>query len=264
MLDVAWVCNVHDPEGRLTESLRPHLPSFSRIYSGMYVVYTVATHEDMLEELREHGCVVELQRGGGVGVEFIGDARRQALRASVRNGHRHSHFVEIDRIVMWEETHPDELRDIVELIPKHDFLVVGRTEGAFETHPRSQAETERWANKVCSLLVGREIDITAASRGISREAAEIVLRYSKARYAETDSEWPIIIHRRSQMPIEYVEVDGLEYEDWMRYREEVERAGGLEEWKRGIDGNPERWMHRIRCAKGIAETAISTYDALTA
>ena len=262
MLDVAWICILHDPKGNLTELLRRHLPLFSRLYSGMYVVATTDTHEDLVEELKGHGCVVEIQKGGGLGLEFVGDARRQALRASVRNGHQHSHFVDIDRIIRWEETYPDELREVVKLIPKHDFLIIGRTERAFDTHPRSQVETEKWANKVCSLLIGREIDITAASRGISKEAAEMILKYSKAKYFETDSEWPIIIHTKSQIPIEYVEVDGLEYEDWIRHRKEVERAGGLEEWKKEIDENPARWMHRIQFAKWIAETAISTYNFL--
>jgi len=264
MLDVAWISILHDPSGVLTEHLRRHLHSLSRLYSGLYVVATHATHEDSIEELVGQGCVVELQKGGGVGLEFAGDARRQALRLSVRNGHRHSHFVDLDRIIRWEEKYPDELREVVKLIPKFDFLVIGRTERAYNTHPRTQMETEKLANKVCSLIVGREIDITAASRGISKEAAEIILKHSKAKYFETDSEWPIIIHCKSQMPIEYVRVDGLEYEDWMRHREEVERVGGLEEWKREIDENPARWMHRIRFAKGIAETAISTYNALTA
>ena len=195
-----------------------------------------------------------------MGYEFISDARRQALRTSVRNGHQHTHFLDIDRIIRWEETHPEELREVIKQIPRHDFLVIGRTRRAFDTHPRSQRETEKWSNKVCSLLLGREIDVTAASRGISKRAAEILLKYSKARYCETDSEWPIIIHCKSEIPIRYIEVEGMEYEDWIRHKEEVERAGGLEEWKRKIDENPKSWMHRIRFAKGISETAISTYN----
>lgn len=263
MFDVAWVSNIHDPSGSLLDHLRRYLPNFSRLYSGMYVVATTVTHRDLVKELKMQGCVVEFQRGGGAGGEFISEARRQALRASVRDGHKHTHFVEIDRIIRWEETYPDELREVIKQIPRHDFLVIGRTKRAFDTHPRSQSETEKLANEVCSLLIGREMEITVASRGKSKKAAEIILKYSKAKYCETDSEWPIITLRKSEIPIGYMEVDGLEYEDWIKHNEEVEKAGGLKEWKNDIDRNPERWLHRIRTAKRISEVAISTYNMLT-
>jgi hypothetical protein len=112
------------------------------------------------------------------------------------------------------------------------------------------------------LLLDREVDITAASRGISLDAAELILRYSKARYFETDSEWPIIIRCMSDMSIGYVEVDGLEFEDWLKHPKEVEDAGGLENWKRSIDESPEAWLRRMRYALGIAETALSTHKEL--
>jgi hypothetical protein len=78
-----------------------------------------------------------------------------------------------------------------------------------ETHPRSQVETKRLANRVCSLIIGQEIDVTAASRGLSHEAAALILRYSKAKDIGTDSEWPIIVHYKSDTLIRYVETEGL-------------------------------------------------------
>jgi hypothetical protein len=45
---------------------------------------------------------------------------------------------------------------------------------------------------VFSLILGRDMDITDASRGISRNVAETILRYSRGRFF--DSEWPIILH----------------------------------------------------------------------
>lgn len=263
MFDVTLACNIHDPDGRLRKYISRYIPRLSKIYSGMHIVVTTATDSDLIEELEKQGVVIHSQEGKGVGAEFIGDARRQALRASLKTSHGHTHFADFDRIIRWAETYPEELRSIVESIPEHDFLIIGRTKRAFNTHPRSQTETEKLPNKVCSLLLGREVDITAASRGISKRAAEIILRYSRSRFCETDSEWPIIIHCKSELSIGYVEAEGLEYEDWRRYREEVKKAGGLEKWKGEIDGDPDRWMHRIRYVKAISETAISTYYALT-
>ena len=79
-------------------------------------------------------------------------------------------------------------------VPGHDFLVLVRTRRAMDTHPRNQTETEALANKAFSLILGRDMDITAASRGISRDAAETILRYSRGRFFDSDAEWPIILH----------------------------------------------------------------------
>jgi hypothetical protein len=64
------------------------------------------------------------------------------------------------------------------------------------------------------------------------------------------------------MPVGYIEVDGLEFEDWLKRADEVEKVGGVEAWKRSIDEDPAAWLHRIRFAEGIVETAISTYREL--
>lgn len=262
MADVSLISVIHDPDGGLIKPIRLRVSHLARLYQGMYVVATQTTDNRIIEELERNGCVVEFQRDG-VGTKFIGDARRMALSASVERGHAHSHFADMDRILHWVDAYPNELRSIIQNISHHDFLVIGRTRRAMNTHPRSQLETEGLANTVCSLLLNREVDITAASRGIFLDAAELILRYSKARYCETDSEWPIIIRCKSNMSIGYIEVDGLEFEDWLKRPEEVEKAGGLENWKRSIDENPEAWLHRMRSALGIAETALSTYNDLT-
>jgi len=262
MQDVALALNMHDPIGSLKNFIPTYFPLLSKTYSGMYVVATSATDATTIEELEKFGVSVELQEGGGVGLEYIGDARRQALRSSVRNGHSHTHFIDIDRLIRWLQTYPDELNSIVKQIPSYDFLIIGRTQRAFDTHTRCQMETERLANKVCSLILGQEVDITAASRGLSKGASETILKYSKARYVETDSEWPVIIHCCSNTPIGYREAEGLGFEAGVRHSDEVEIAGGFEAFKKIVDNSPESWLHRIRYAMGISATAISTYESL--
>ncbi len=215
----------------------------------------------IIEHLEENGCRVVIHYGG-VGLEHVGDSRRMALRAALEGTPGHIHFIEMDRVLQWAGSHPEELRRVVGEIPGHDFLVIGRTSRAFGTHPHSQRETEGLTNRVCSLILGRMLDITAASRGISQEAARLILRYSKAMYFGTDSEWPIIIHCRSDMPIGHVEVDGLGFEDWLKRQEEVEEAGGLDAWKRAKDGDPAAWLHRIRIAQDISEAALRTHREL--
>jgi hypothetical protein len=261
-MPVSLATYMHDPHGQMLMAIEERMPLLSQMYDDVYVVPTDASDAAVIEQLGEIGCVVELQRGG-VGPEFIGNARRMAVSMAAEGSRGHIHFSDMDRVLQWAGSHPEELRSVIRLIPRHDFLIIGRTQNAVETHPRSQVETERLANRVCSLIIGQEVDVTAASRGLSPEAAALILRYSKTKGVRTDSEWPVIVHCKSEMPIGYIEVEGLEYEDWLRHTDEVEKAGGLDIWKRAIDENPAAWLHRINCAHMIAETAISTYRALS-
>ncbi|MQY83243.1 hypothetical protein GH157_06090 [archaeon] len=262
MLDVALACNMHDVLGSLREIIPLHFSLLSKIYNGMYVVVTSATDPATVKELEKVGVNVEVQEEGGVGLQYISDARRQALRAGLRNGHGHTHFVEVDRLMQWVGNYPEELAFVVKQIPEHDFLVIGRTNRAFDTHTRCQIETEGLTNRVVSLLTGREIDYTCASRGMSREASEIILKHSKTEYAGTDGEWPVIIHCCTDFPIDYVAAEGMEFEIRFRFPDRVKKAGDIEAYKKGRDTSPASWLHRIRTAEQISATAISTYDEL--
>lgn len=262
MLDVALACNMHDALGGIREIIPLYFPTLSKIYSGMYVVVTSATDPATVNELEKVGVNVEVQEGGGVGLQYISDARRQALRASLRNGHGHTHFIEIDRLMQWVCNYPEELASVVKHIPDHDFLVIGRTKRALVTHTRCQIETEGLTNKVISLLTGRELDYTCASRGMSREAAEVILEHSKTDHAGTDGEWPMIIHCRTDFPIDYIAVEGMEFEIQFRFPDRVEKAGDVEAYKKIRDTSSKSWLHRIRTAEQISATAISTHDEL--
>jgi len=174
----------------------------------------------------------------------VGEARRDALRTAIQEKFRYIHLCDLDRAIHWVNTYPAELKHVRNMIPEHDFLILGRTPRAFETHPAPQRITENLTNQVFSLLFERPIDVNTASRGISHRAAEIILRYSNASGFETDVEWPLIIKLKSNLNIDYIEVEGLEYETHIKYPEEIRKAGGLQNWKRQLDQDPEEWLKR--------------------
>ncbi len=89
-----------------------------------------------------------------------------------------------------------------------------------------QIETEIISNEVISLIIGKEMDFTCASRGISRRAGDVILEKSRATHVSTDSEWPIIIKYLTEFSIGYIQVEGLEFESLFRVPERVEEAGG--------------------------------------
>ncbi|GAF88211.1 unnamed protein product [marine sediment metagenome] len=258
---VSLATYTHDPGGGLLKAVKERMSLLTDIYDEQFVVVTDATDDVIIAQLEDFGCTVAIQEDGVV-YERVGDARRMAVSVAADGSRGYMHFVDFDRILQWAGSHPGELRRVVGEIPRHDFLIIGRTQRAMESHPVSQRETERLANKVASLVLGREVDVTATSRGLSPEAARTVLEYSNVKSFETDSEWPVIIQCQSEMRIGYIEVDGLGFEDWLQYADDVDAAGGLENWKRAKDEDPARWLHRMRLAQMIAEAALATYNEL--
>jgi len=261
MYDVALTCVIHDALNESSNHIRRYFPIISNIYNNMYAVVSSETHEDVISALQDQGIQVHNQKGPRAGLIGVGDARRQALQVSIEDDNKHTHLVEVDRLLQWVSSYPDELRKVVRRIPEYDFLVIGRTPRAFNSHTRCQVETESLANKVISLLVGQELDYLVSCRGISKRAGEVIIDKSIAKNVGTDSEWPIIIKCCTDFPIDYVQVEGLEFELAFRYPERVREAGGLEAMKTKRDTNPESWLHRIRAAEQICSTAISTYQA---
>jgi hypothetical protein len=168
----------------------------------------------------------------------------------------------MDRVLHWARSYPEELKRVTAAIPGNDFLILGRTKRAMETHPRNQMDTEALANKVFSLITGIEMDITAASRGISREAAETILRHSRGRFFDSDSEWPIILHCNGYK-LSYMEVEGLEWETEVKRSEMTMEDGRKVSPKEYYERNPESWVYRLKIAHGIARAAYSTQRILS-
>ena len=261
-MSVALAFTTHDPRGDLLKVASERLPKITSIYPEIYAVPTDSTDRRLIDLLESHGVHVKIQVDGE-GLEHVADARRMALREALSGDCSHIHFIDLDRVLLWATLHPEELESVAGLIPYHEFLILGRTYGAFQTHPRSQIATEEMAHRVASLILGMEVDVTGASRGLSRRAAELVLKHSKVIYFNTDSEWPLIVKHRSDMEVTWLNVQGLEFEDWLKLPDDQKTLEGIEEYKMLIDRNPENWVNRMRWALDISETAMKVYRELT-
>ena len=254
-MSVALAIPLHDPRGDLLKVASERLPKITGFYHELYAVATDKTDWHLIDLLESLGFHVEVQVDGE-GIEHISEARRMVIKGALSGECSHIHFVDFDRILLWATLHLEELESIVGLIPFHDFLILGRTSRALQTHPRSQLTTEEIANTVTSILLGIEVDVTGASRGLSRRATELILKHSKAGYCNTDSEWPLIIKHKSDVTVTWLNVQGLEYEDWLKLPEEQKTIEGVEEHKMRIDKSPRSWVHRMKTALYIAKTAI--------
>jgi len=261
MPDVSLLTTLHDVKGWSIEPLQDVENIFNACYDKRFVKVTKNTSKDVIKLLEATGWVIVPNRSN-VGVEYISDSRRNLIQTGIEEDSEFMHLVDMDRVLHWALTYPDELRDVVKLLPNNDFIIYGRTTRAFNTHPQNQVETEALVNKVFSLIYGKYLDITSASRGLSLTAAETILKFSKGQFFDSDSEWPIIIFCKSDIPISYREVEGLEWETRIKRNEWILPNGKTIDIKEFYESNAESWVYRLMLAHRIAKAAQLTYEAL--
>ena len=223
------------------------LPALRELYSGIIVLHSPDGGERTAELLAGSGVQVLLQRPRDTGVDTLGLARHEALRHARDAGARSIHLCDWDRVLHWVELFPDELRSIVGQIQRTDFLILGRTARAFATHPGVQRETEGIVNHVFGLAFGQLLDVTAASRGLSRRAIDALLELAAPEPTlGNDCAWPLYLSRIAGLIIGYAETEGLEWETPDRFADEIAAAGGLDAWILAHDADPRRWELRAR------------------
>ncbi len=254
MKPIALVTTLHDPDGRQAPLAEPLLPAIEETFEGVVVSATPGSVRCTVELLKRAGAFV-LQDGVPEGWGTIGLARRQALEVAVRLGHRHVLLCDFDRLLHWLTVAPDELPAVAERVHAADFVVLGRTPSAFDSHPAVQRETERLANHVFALVTGQPWDITGGARGLSSAGLEAVVSHSRVASLGVDAEWPILLQRLG-LRVEYMETEGLSFETADRYADLIERCGGYGAWLTRHVNTAAAWSHRLGIAHEIARAAV--------
>lgn len=252
---ITLACTHHDPDGRLRSQSERVAPVLQRIFSGIVVRVTDITPDDALAPLVQAGA--SIHRAPSCGHLRLGRARREALHLGIEAGAYHVLFCDLDRALHWAEYHPAELASVAGLIPAYDFLILGRTQRAFHSHPRAQCDTEAIVNRVFAQVSGQGWDVTAAARGVSRRAAMAILDGCPDETIGTDVSWPLFLQRTGRYAIGAIETEGLEYETADRFPEEVAAVGGVDAWKARIDANPREWALRLEIARIEVEAAVA-------
>jgi len=243
-MSICLVSVLHDPHGRQLLAAKKHVDKLRHLYPQLAVVATTETSSDILKNLRQQGVFLQVTEGCEIGLK-----RREALAFGLQVGAPYVHYCDFDRILHWIGTYPGELDEIFREIVKHGFVIIGRTQRAFETHPRVQQEMERITNHVCSLALERRVDVTSGSCAASRETAELILSHSRAVTNATDTEWPMIVSLFSDATIGFLQVEGLEFETLDYYQEEIRSAGSPERWLQlTYESSIEMWYARMKLA----------------
>jgi hypothetical protein len=232
------ICVTHDPNGKNISLVRKLSHKLNHIYSDLYITVSEVTDKDLIDELERNRFNVRVIPKKGAA-----HARREVLKFGLQGSNQHFHYCDFDRLLTWTDKYDYELKDIVDEIPRHDYLILGRTERAFNTHPIEWIETEKVTNRIFSLELGQEADVTAGSCGFSRQCAQLISKNSKDKM--TDAEWPMIVHRIGNQKVGYRAVEGLEY---------TEDINGI---TRQISES-EKWFGRVKLCFIISESAINT------
>lgn len=241
--DVCLVSPLHDPDGRLETYIRKNGKKLKNLYFGyIELKVTRKTHEKTLRALENVKISYSFQTGA-TGYFSIGKTYREAIKKGINLNTRYIHVCDFDRILHWADKFPNELKDVIGLIPSdYGLTFFCRTKRAFDTHPETQTKTESIVNDLASSKLGRPVDIMSGSFSMDINSAKIILKHSKRNdysfYAE-----PLIIALNRKIPINTMIVDGLEWETPDQYVDKI-RKEGYQDWLDEFMSVPE-WKRRI-------------------
>lgn len=245
-LATAW-----NPRGELARfyNLRPR---FQEAYAGMAFALPPGMDAHLVNQLRELPQVTTAV------TEDWSHGRYMAMKLAATTEATHIQYADFDRLLRWVETRPEEWQQILREIPDHDCLILGRSPAAYQTHPKALIETEAISNRLVSFLAGQPMDVSAGSKCFSRPACESILANSTPGNAlGTDAEWPLIL-KQLGFQVEYVEVDGLDWESADRYRDEAADLDRQMESADMYDADPANWSRRVAVAMEIVQVGLDT------
>ena len=240
---------IHDPQPRLFKLLKEYAPQLGLDGEPRIVAYSPPTHPRVVRALEGLGCITTL---GGESVQSVYSA---ALERSLRESPEHVFYCDLDRLIHWVRTYPEEYRQTRRKALEYEFLMVGRTPRAFQTHPRTQTCTEGIANIVASRVLGFEDtrDIIGVGWGLSSSLVQLLLSTPQRNSFGFFCGWPVIAWRNAVKKA-YVEAEGLEWETPDRYEDEI-ALEGYERWLKAFMA-PREWERRSLMLKDLVETLL--------
>lgn len=237
-----------NPRGE-DERLVNLLPLLKSFYQDIVVVYRPGSDLHLQKSLEEAKVITLLSPEWSWG-------RYLALKAALETKADLIHYADMDRLLRWVETRPEEWKLAVMFAQSRDCVVFGRTDAAYRTHPQAMIQTEKISNSIASYLIGRQMDVSAGSKAFSRRATSSLIEHTRPRRAiGMDAEWLVLL-KRAGFAIDYMEVDGLDYETADRYQSQAATIVQQAEHSLQVDTDPQQWALRVSIALEIVQSAI--------
>jgi hypothetical protein len=186
--------------------------------------------------------------------------RHTALTAAAAVDTGHIHCADLDRLLRWVATRPDEWQRMLERLRQTECLTIGRTPAAFATHPQALQQTEAIINAVFAETFDGSVDLGGGSRGFSARAARALLAHSPVgqvpeRGYSTDAAWPILVQRLG-FRVDHVTADGLDWETADHYRPAVADPETQRRAADAYDADVRHWSQRVRMALEIIQAGL--------
>ncbi len=210
----------HDPQGTWARHFPVVNESLKSLFKQRIISFTERTSHDTINSANDCGWQVFVEEAS------ISLARYRAVERGLNQGSGFVNLWDGDRLLHAATVAPDELEQFTRSIPNYDFLILGATPDARDTHPKSLTLWEGIKSWWLGHYLGIEGDI--ANRGcfgLSREFATFLLTYQLTDQDETDGLFPLLALAYQKVlkdegqegrGIGYLECPNIaSYEDWI-------------------------------------------------
>ncbi len=246
-----------NPRGEFPRFVRL-LPQLETFYAHIVISFPPVADPQVVREFQDGFFSIQSNVVTLVNQDWS-RGRYMALKKALEHDADIIHYADMDRILRWVETRPQELAQIVAALGGRDCLVIGRTRAAYETHPRAIRETEAISNQVISHLIGQTMDVSAGSKAFSRLAAEFLVENTRPGHAlGVDGEWPVLL-QRAGFRVDYLTVEGLDWESADRYQEQAADGQMQDSAAQIYDADPANWEARVQIAQEVVEFGIRAF-----
>ena len=145
----------HDLEFRLEDLIKSALPKLKELFIKRIICLTPHTPEEVRSFLTKNGFLVKLEPDD-IHIMTYKIAIRTTLENIDSPSSQRIFHIDFDRLIHWINTYPEELTNILQNNINVEYLHIGRTTRAFNTHPKTQKETEIIVNEFGSKILGFE------------------------------------------------------------------------------------------------------------
>lgn len=240
-----FLCStIHDPEFRLKSLLESTLSTIKNLFKTRIVCCTAATSDELQRYLTNEDFNVKISNS-----EKQIDVYRLALKATLseidNTPNQMIFYIDFDRLLHWIYSYSHELTEILNNNPNIDYLHIGRTQRAFNTHPLTQKDTENIINEVSSKILGfpDTKDIISVCAIFTKYLGERLLKVNNITSTGFYGTWPIILWTLANTK-RYIEVEALEWETPDRFKKEINKLG-YEKWLEQFQSSSE-WKKRVQ------------------
>jgi hypothetical protein len=233
----------HDPELRLRDLIIKALPSIRKLFPTKIIACTEVTAKKLEAALPKNEFIII-----GTASSKVVDTYALGFRTALRNLEKENEkvfYVDFDRLVHWILEYPEELENILRKNQEFDYLHIGRSERAFESHPETQKNTEKIINNIGSETLGFENpkDLISVCFIFNKTLCHRILSLENKTSTGFYGTWPLIFWNEA-LTKTYIEVEGLEWETPDRFISEIKEIG-YSNWLKNFQSSSE-WRKRVR------------------